>query len=471
MSVYHSLYSRWDLSQPALNELSYQELHEEVLRCISWYRSKGISRGDRICIQLPKSTELLIGILAALAMGCPILPLNDKYTATEVEFYLQDCKPSLVILSIRAVEWSETVQSREDFILYRQSSIGELPAACPLDQLALFLYTSGTTGKPKGAMISHRNIIACIQGLHDSWQWSSEDHLLHVLPLFHVHGLIVAQFGALYANARSFWLPGGEPKEVWKAIAENKISVLMAVPTIHYRLLQVSSDAEVSSLRLVTSGSAPLPVSLHQQFYQRFGFHIVERYGMTEVGIVLSNPYGGECRPGTVGFPLGDTQFRIVDTHGNDVSEGEIGELMISGSSVISAYWQRPEQTKETIVEGWLRSGDLARQDEDGYFCIVGRAKDLIISGGMNVYPREIERCLLEHESVQEVAVIGIPDEEWGERVVAVVIGTPKPQEVLAFARQRLSSYKCPKEIVYTDDFPRNAMGKIQKSRLRSRYG
>ena len=458
------------LDKPAFDGVSYGQLHEQVLKTIYWLQKQGLRSGDVVCVQLPKSVELLQVILASMAMGSPILPLNEAYTDVEVLYYLNDCKPTLSILPKRPNGWNGVVRTPVELLQVKMSPSADLPSEVPLSSQALFLYTSGTTGEPKGAVISHQNILACVKALHQAWQWTAEDHLLHILPLFHVHGLIVAQFGALYANARTSWLLKFDASAVWRLISLREISILMAVPTIHYRLLKEQEYPDTSSLRLVTSGSAPLPVSLHEQFFDRFGFQIVERYGMTEVGIVLSNPYAGECRPGTVGFPLGDTQFRIVGKTGEDLPDGEVGELWIKGSSVISEYWERPEQSKETIHDGWLRSGDLAVRDFDGYYSIVGRAKDLIISGGMNVYPREVERCLLKHASVDEVAVIGLPDEEWGEQVTAIVVGQPQSEQLLAFVRGELSSYKCPKQIFYVEDFPRNAMGKIQKARLREKY-
>jgi malonyl-CoA/methylmalonyl-CoA synthetase len=458
------------LERPALDELSYGQLHETVLRYVTFLQESDLKKGDVLCLQLPKSNQLLFLMLASLALGVIVLPLNEKYTEDEVLFYLRDSGPKLSILLHHPKKWSGRVIKPSQVAVATQWSPAPLPLPVDKESVAMLLYTSGTTGKPKGAMITHGNILACVQGLHEAWKWTVADHLLHVLPLFHVHGLIVAMFGALFANARTSMMCNVDPQKIWERISTQRITVLMAVPTIHYRLLKEKANVDVSSLRLVTSGSAPLPVSIHQQFYKRFGFFIVERYGMTEVGIVLSNPYGGRCRPGTVGFPVGDTRFRIVDSDNDDLPIGEVGELLISGSSVISSYWERPEQTALTIKGGWLKSGDLARLDDQGYYSIVGRSKDLIISGGMNVYPREIERCLMQHDSVEGIAVIGVPDSEWGERVIAVVIGQENPLELLAFSASRLSSYKRPKQIYYVDEFPRNAMGKIQKAILRKKY-
>ena len=280
-----------------------------------------------------------------------------------------------------------------------------------------------------------------------------------------MHGLVVAQFGALYANACTLWMPkkwtSDEVVRTWQV---HEISICMMVPTIVHRLLSVNTVPSLPRLRLVTSGSAPLPVHAHQQFQSLFGRHIVERYGMTEVGIVLSNPYPEGQRAGTVGFPLGDMQFKIVDKTGYQLPVGEVGELLISGPAVISGYWEQPEATARTIVDGWLHSGDLASLDQDGYYSIVGRSKDLIISGGFNVYPSEVERVLLEIDSMQQIAVVGLPSDEWGEVVVAVVIGDVGWSSVQEVAQAKLAPYKR-RDTCHCRDFPAMPWGKCRRLR------
>lgn len=477
MSLYHQLFSRWNLDKIALSsvfgdeQISYAQLHQRVLQTVAFLEAQGVSSGDIVCVQLPKSPELLWILLACFAKGCPVLPLNDQYTATEVALYVEDSTAQFAFvlqpdkLSIEGTVVLDAGLSRE-IPLYSPSV---MPPAVDGDALALFLYTSGTTGKPKGAMITHNNIMACVRALHEAWQWTNQDRLLHLLPLFHVHGLVVAQLGALYANAQSVWCKFDSTSIVDVLLAHD-ITICMTVPTIVYGMVQVEHVPPLPQLRLVTSGSAPLAVAIHEEFLQKWGIQIVERYGMTEVGIVLSNPYNGLCRPGTVGFPLGDTQFRIVSPDGRDIAMGEVGEvgeLWIRGSSVIRGYWRQPEQTAQTITDGWLHSGDLAMLDAQGYYSIVGRAKELIISGGYNVYPREIENCILQLEGVVDVAVIGLPDEKWGEIVVAVVIGSVSWESVQAHCAEHVASYKCPRRMYLVDAFPRNAMGKVQKMLLR----
>jgi malonyl-CoA/methylmalonyl-CoA synthetase len=436
---------------------------------VAWLRSYGVERGDIICVQLPKSRRLLDVLLAGLAMGVPVVPLNDRYTAAEVSYYVKDVRAKLSIVLVKPIDWDGMVLLANDVPEVFPTSKGViLPSDISEDTLALLLYTSGTTGRPKGAMISHGNLLASIQSLYDAWQWTNEDRLLHLLPLFHVHGLVVAQLGALYANACTIWMPTKwTPKDVVNIWHVQQISICMMVPTIVHRLLSVEEIPTLPHLRLVTSGSAPLSVVAHQDFQAKYGRHIVERYGMTEVGIVLSNPYEENQRAGTVGFPLGDMQFRIVNAEGRECGIDEVGELLIAGPSVISEYWEQPEATQRTIVNGWLYSGDLATLDAAGYYSIVGRSKDLIISGGFNVYPKEVEKVLLTCEGVHDVAVVGLPSEEWGEVVVAVIIGDIDWMTLKGKIESTLASYKQPKHMLLVEEFPRNAMGKVQKSKLR----
>lgn len=473
MSIVHQFISGWNPDDLVFPDQTYQEFQTELLLYVSWLKEKGLQKGDRICLQMEKSRELLSLILGSMLLGCPVLPLNEKYTESEVLFYLQDIEPKLAILLVEPKDWKGQILSPDSCVEAQNCQESTLPEPSEPNDLALFLYTSGTTGKPKGAMISHANILACLQGLHKAWHWDSSDILLHLLPLFHVHGLVVAQFAALYAGAKTIMMKRFEAEEAVNILASENITICMAVPTIHYRFLKVKNIPKLPNLRLLTSGSAPLPVSVHEQMKQRFGVTIVERYGMTEVGIVLSNPYhlDGQPRAGTVGFPVGDTQFRIVNSERKELGINEVGELLIKGSSVIKGYWRRPEQTMQTIRDGWLSSGDLAKLDEEGYYSIVGRAKDLIISGGFNVYPKEIEAFLLKIDGVKEAAVIGLPDEEWGEKVVGVLIGEGDSEAILQHCKQKLAPYKRPNQLYFVNDFPRNAMGKIQKAKLRKTLG
>ncbi len=474
MGIYQYIYHNWNVLEKNAVEIeeesiSYAALHEKVLRFGVWLQQRDIGAGDVVVVQLPKSILLLQVILGTMAHGATVLPLNEHYTPAERAFYIRDARAKMVISLEEVAEDGFVSRDQLTRALENVSAEGSLGAP-PDDSCAILLYTSGTTGKPKGAMISHANIRAVVEGLARAWHFSASDRLLHVLPLFHVHGLFVAQFVALYANCTSVWMKKFEATACITALKEKNITVLMAVPTLYYRLLSQEGTHTFPLLRLCTSGSAPLPASMHAEFEARFGQRILERYGMTEVGIVLSNPYEGERRAGFVGFPVSGASFRIVDPQTQeDVPQGEVGELWIAGPSVISGYFQRPAQTAKTLIGPWLRSGDLASQDEDGYYKIAGRAKDLVISGGMNIYPLEVEAVFLELPGVAQAAGVGIPHPEWGETFVMLLVVKEElcEEDLFAYARQRLAAYKRPKAYHFVKDFPRNAMGKVQKEKIR----
>ena len=470
MGLYTRFYNRWLTSHIAIvdeqQEYTYAMIDTHVRSICSFFHQCSIQKGDVIAVQLPKSVLLLEVILAGLAYGCPVLPLNDKYTQKEAQFYVDDAQARIFI----GTQEFEHVESITDHGLLRSlAPMISLPEVED-DSLAILLYTSGTTGIPKGAMISHSNILATVKGLYQSWGFSGSDRLLHMLPLFHVHGLFVAQFVALYACCTSIWMRSFQRDMCLSLLETEKVTVMMAVPTIYFRILEKEETVSFSSLRLCTSGSAPLPVPIHNRFERMFGMSIVERYGMTEVGIVLSNPYDGLRKVGTVGLPVSGAQLQVTNPETHEPCRvGETGELWISGPSVISGYLRRPEQTSSTFVGEWLRSGDLAVQDEDGYIRIAGRCKDLVISGGLNIYPLEVEAIFLGHPLVEQVAGVGVPDLEWGEKFVMQVIGKEGlcEEELKQFAREKLASYKRPKAYFFVDSFPRNAMGKVQKAKIR----
>jgi malonyl-CoA/methylmalonyl-CoA synthetase len=356
-------------------------------------KGEGLYLGDVLALQLSSSLEFILLTLGALSQGIAVLPLNPTYR-DEVEFFLEDAQAKLFISEYTDAQHvsSARVLSLNEVLLTGVAR----PIEVVDDSLAFLLYTSGTTGKPKGAYITHSNLLATVTALHDSWEWTAQDRMLHVLPLFHVHGLFVGLLTAFYAGATVELEGTFQVESVLSKIAQGETTVFMGVPTIYYRILSFLDGRRCSTgnVRLFTCGSAPLPTTLHRAFEHSFSQRILERYGMTEVGIVLSNPYNGERKIGSVGFPIGDTKVEVRDEQGNALTKGEVGELWHCGSSVISKYLNRPQQSAETIQNGWLRSGDLGYQDEEGYFYIVGRAKDMIISGGLNIYPREIEASL-----------------------------------------------------------------------------
>jgi malonyl-CoA/methylmalonyl-CoA synthetase len=325
----------------------------------------------------------------------------------------------------------------------------------------MLCYTSGTTGAPKGAMLSHGNTLASCEALRLAWRWSTSDRLVLALPLFHVHGLGVGLHGTLLCGASAVLLPRFEPDLVLDAVRDHRATLFFGVPTMYTRLASSPRVAELAQLRLCVSGSAPLPASLHDELAAAAGVHVLERYGMTETIMNVSNPYDGERRAGTVGFPLPGVEVRLDEPS---------GEIQLRGPNVFPGYWNRPEATQEAFTDdGWFRSGDVGAYDADGYLRIVGRAKELIISGGYNVYPREVEDLLLEHPGVREVAVVGEPSDEWGERVVAVVVPGNDPPDgdaLLAFAAEHLAAYKRPRAVRFVDALPRNALGKVVRAEL-----
>lgn len=474
VSLFARISERWRPGKVALSSstgsIRYEDLQNRVQRAASWIRGQGIQPGEVLALHLPRSVRFVELHLAALAMGVVTLPLNPAYPAEEVLYYLRDSGARLLLTAseladapCRVVLFGtafEQVLDQEDAV--------ELPEPPGEDTLALLLYTSGTTGRPKGAMLEHRHVRATIDALDEAWEWRDTDVLVHALPLFHVHGLIVAALGALRAGAEICWVERFDPAAVLDVLA-NRGTVFMAVPTFYRRFLDLPADSawDLSGVRLWTSGSAPLPARDHEAFRARFGASIVERYGMTEVGIVLSNPLHGPHRAGTVGLPLPRCQIAIVspDT-GEAVGQGEVGEIAIAGPSVFRGYLG---QTTE-MRDGWLRSGDLAIRDPDGWVTVVGRRKEMVLSGGLNVYPAEVERALLDDPALAEAAVVGVPDPDLGERVVAVVV--PRSGQLwdtvagLAALRTRLAPYKCPKWAQVRESLPRNAMGKVVRAEL-----
>ena len=432
--------------------VSYGELEAGAAQIAGHLVASGVAPGDRVGLQAEKSVEAVMIYLGVLKAGAAFLPLNSAYTSAEVDYFVHDAEPRV-------------------FVTDAQAFRAEADAADPLlktvpradDDLASLIYTSGTTGRSKGAMLSHGNLAANATALHQIWAFSPDDVLLHALPTFHVHGLFVAMHCAFLSGAPMVWLPKFDDARVMTALARS--TVMMGVPTFYTRLLAnpAFTREAAAHMRLFISGSAPLLESTFAEFEARTGKRILERYGMSEAVIITSNPLVGERIPGSVGYPLPGVELRIA---GGD----QTGVIQIRGPSVFSAYWRMPDKTAEEFTDGFFITGDVGRQDPDGRVWISGRAKDLIISGGYNVYPKEIELILDEMIGVTESAVVGIPHPDFGEGVVAVVIGQGTEAAMIADCRRRLAPYKSPKRIVFVDELPRNAMGKVQKNLLRDRY-
>ncbi|MGX1787333.1 malonate--CoA ligase [Bosea sp. NPDC055332] len=449
----------------------------------------GVKPGDRVAVQVEKSIEALMLYLGTVRAGAIFLPLNTAYTPAEIEYFLGDAEPAVFVCDPAKAEALKPFAEKADAKLETlgvgagslldkaNAASGEfIDVARGADDLAAILYTSGTTGRSKGAMLSHDNLASNALALVDYWRFSKGDVLLHALPIFHTHGLFVATNVILFAGAAMILLPKFDPEQVFKYLP--KATSMMGVPTFYVRLLQdqrLSKEA-VKHMRLFVSGSAPLLAETHREWRERTGHAILERYGMTETNMNTSNPYDGERVAGTVGFPLPGVSARVTDPEsGKELARDEIGMIEVKGPNVFKGYWRNPEKTKaEFRADGFFITGDLGKIDPAGYVHIVGRGKDLIITGGYNVYPKEVEAEIDEMPGVIESAVIGCPHPDFGEGVTAVVVakaGADISAAGIAKAlEQRLAKFKQPKQVFVVADLPRNTMGKVQKNLLREQY-
>lgn len=447
----------------------------------------------RIAVQTEKSVEGLLLYLAVLRAGFVYLPLNTAYQQAEIEYFIANAEPSVVVCSGRNFGWVSKIafkagtkhvftlnEDRTGSLLERaalQSDVHE-PAQRTAGDLAAILYTSGTTGRSKGAMLSHGNLLSNARTLKDYWGWTEGDVLIHVLPIFHVHGLFVASHGALLNGSKMLWFARFDPRSVVARLPEA--TVFMGVPTLYVRLLAEPGFGREAcrNMRLFVAGSAPLLIETFNQFRERSGHIILERYGMSETVMLSSNPYhakDGQRRGGTVGFPLPGVGLRVSDEQGRPCPAGEIGAIEVKGPNVFMGYWRLPEKTREEFTDdGWFKTGDVGKVDADGYVTIVGRSKDLIITGGYNVYPAEVEGYLNEMDGVAESAVIGVPHPDFGEGVVAVVVpktgASPEPAALIDALKGRIANFKVPKQLFVADTLPRNTMGKVQKNLLREQH-
>jgi malonyl-CoA/methylmalonyl-CoA synthetase len=450
----------------------------------------GVQPGDRVAVQVEKSPEAVLLYLACVRAGAVFLPLNTAYTLAELAYFFDDAEPRLIVCDpARATEIealaqttgaaTATLGSSGQGSLMEQAS--RLPSdfhdvARDPDDLCAILYTSGTTGRSKGAMLSHENLASNARVLADCWRFNADDILIHALPVFHTHGLFVATNVVLIAGARMLFERKFDPVRIVSLLP--RATVLMGVPTFYVRLLQQDglNEQAASRMRLFISGSAPLLAETHNAWRQRTGHAILERYGMTETNMNTSNPYDGERRAGTVGFPLPGVSLRVTDPEtGISLAQGDIGMIEVKGPNVFAGYWRMPEKTKaEFRDDGFFITGDLGLIDADGYVHIVGRGKDLIISGGYNVYPKEIESEIDALDGISESAVIGIAHPDFGEGVTAVVVRKPgsaiSAADIAEGIAKRLAKYKHPKQVIFVDDLPRNTMGKVQKNLLREAY-
>jgi malonyl-CoA/methylmalonyl-CoA synthetase len=466
VSVWGSIPSTQTLFDQERGWISTAELEDASRRVAGRLQGAGLEPGDRMLFSAESSCALVIAHVAALRSGIVMIPTNTAYREREIAHIVTDAGPKAALVDDDArAQWVRAAAKSELLVVGpgvdlpdREPAI--LDAAAP-DQPALIGYTSGTTGSPKGAVLSHANLLAGSESVGLAWRWTAADRLILALPLFHAHGLCVGLHGTLLAGASAVLIPRFEVGAVLDAAAEHQASMFFGVPTMYHRMAKSSRVGELAQFRLCVSGSAPLPAELHQALAERGGQQVLERYGMTETLMLVSNPYEGARRPGSVGFPLPGVELRL--------SEGGQGEIQVRGPNVFAAYWEQPQATAESFTGGWFRTGDLASVDPDGYLRILGRSKELIISGGFNVYPREVEEVLLAHPGVAEVAVTGTPSGEWGEVVTAFIVpaGNQRSAEpLLAFAAEQLAPFKRPRLVRFVDGLPRNALGKVLKHEL-----
>lgn len=476
--------------------ITYSRLDGESNRLSGALKSLGASKGDRVCLYKSNSIEFVISYLANLKSELITIPTNILYRETELSHILRDSeakflftdysnldvvrkiKPDLKHLEkIIVSDPRDTLEQDEIAFkeLHRSFPAGAAVVPSPgRDDVVGIFYTSGTTGRSKGAALTQQNLFSNIRALIDAWRLSRYDRIVLCLPLFHMHGLHNGLHGALMTGMTVYLHERFYKEPVLETISREKCTLFYGVPTMYKRLLEVPDAARkfvLSSMRLFVSGSAPLPAEDFQRFKKEFGHTVLERYGMSETAMNISNPYEGERRPGSVGFPLPGVHIRIVDENGEDCEDEGVGEIWIKGDNVFRGYWNRPSETEKSFsADGWFKSGDLARKGKDNYYYIVGRSKDLIISSGFNVYPREIEEVILQRDDVKECVVVGAPDEVKGEVVKCYVVlreGSDTGEEdIMHYCREKLASFKAPRSVVFLDNLPRTPTGKVIKHKL-----
>ncbi len=486
-----------DAGSPTLR-YSWRDLDRATAMMANLLQSLDIPDGSRVAVQVEKSVEAMVLYLATLRAGYVFLPLNTAYQSAEIEYFIGNAEPAVVVCTPGNFGWVSKIaftagtkhvftlgDDRTGSLLERavHCSDRHTPAVKADDDLAAILYTSGTTGRSKGAMLSHGNMRSNAVMLKDYWGWQPGDVLIHALPIFHVHGLFVAIHAALLNGSKMIWLGKFDPRVVIEKMPQA--TVFMGVPTLYVRMLAEPALTREAArhMRLFIAGSAPLLIETFTEWQRRTGHTILERYGMSETIMLTSNPYAADARygnqserrGGTVGFPLPGVGLRVRGDDGAELPVGEIGGIQVKGPNVFSGYWRMPEKTAEEFTaDGWFKTGDVGKVDERGYVTIVGRSKDLIISGGYNVYPAEIEGYINELPGVAESALVGVPHPDFGEVGVAVVIARPgatvQPEAVIADLKARLANFKIPKRCFVVAELPRNTMGKVQKNLLRDQY-
>ncbi len=466
--------------------LTYGDVEERAMRMAGALMMMGVASGDHLVVQIDKSPDGVALYLACLRMGVVFVTLNTAYTPDEVAFFLGDAQPKVFVCRPDDAAALQPLadDANADLVTLGvdgDGSLADAVATAPRvvdivdsdgTDIACMLYTSGTTGRSKGAMLTHDGLAATAKGLHDVWGWQRDDVLLHVLPIFHVHGLFVALHPAMLGGSTVLFHPKFELDATLAALPDA--TVMMAVPTIYNRLLQSDqfTPEQCASMRVFTSGSAPLAADKHDDFARKSGHVVLNRYGMTEAGIITSSPLDGERPAGTVGFAMPGLELRVVDSDDQPLPEGEPGMVQIKGTTLFAGYWQLPEKTaSEFTDDGFFITGDIGRLDSEGRLTLDGRSGDMIISGGFNVYPREVELCINETDGVFESAVVGLPHDDLGEAVTAFVVLDDETSTTAEAIEQalapQLARFKQPKRYLFVDELPRNAMSKVQKVALR----
>ncbi|WP_171209706.1 MULTISPECIES: malonyl-CoA synthase [unclassified Ruegeria] len=469
--------------------VSYDAFLKRAAQIAHVLQNNGVSPGDRVVVQAPKMADTIALYAASVQAGAVYLPLNTAYTLAELDYFISDAQPAMVVCESQDEAEIGKLATRSSASLLTlggdtpslsreadaQPSVFETVDRAP-DDLAALLYTSGTTGRSKGAMLSHQNLLSNAQALADLWRITNDDRLIHALPIFHTHGLFVAINTSLLASAKVRLMEKFDIGSILEELPHS--TLLMGVPTFYTRLLAEDrfNRERAGNMRLFVSGSAPLLAETHMAFETRTGHRILERYGMTETNMNTSNPYSGERRAGTVGMALPGTEVIVTSPEtGAPLAQGEVGMIEVRGPNVFKGYWQMPEKTAEELREnGFFITGDLGQFSEDGYLSIVGRSKDLIITGGYNVYPKEIEDILNDIDGVLESAVFGVPDDDFGEAIIAALVAEPgvklDTDQIAKTIKDKLSRFKHPRRYELAPELPRNTMGKVQKNVLRERY-
>ena len=468
-------------------EITYSEFHKTINQIANLLIQKGMKPGERVAVQAEKSNLQIALYAATLKAGGVYLPLNTGYTLSELEYFIEDSGAKIIVIDkkiegqlLASVDKSITIltlnsdESGSVMDYAKNQDIKFEAIERSPEDLAAILYTSGTTGKSKGAILSHKNLLSNTKVLEEYWKFTKDDVLLHMLPIYHTHGLFVATNLLAYVGGTMIFLPKFDIDQAIKWM--SKATTMMGVPTFYTRLLndQRFDQSLTNHMRLFISGSAPLLAETHREFEDRTGKKILERYGMTETNMCTSNPYDEERIAGTVGLPLPGVELRIADDQGNEIKQGEIGIIELRGENVFRGYWQMPDKTNDSFrKDGFFITGDMAKIDHKGYVTIVGRDKDLIITGGLNVYPKEVETVIDQIETILESAVFASPHKDFGEAVVAAIVrknNSLSEIEVKKYLSDKLAKFKQPKKIIFIENLPRNAMGKVQKAELRKKY-